>query len=261
MNQLSNPWILSSQPNKNASLRLFCFPCAGGLPSRFNSWSKHLFPEIEVCSLQLPGRGKRIKEPCIQEWTVLIETITMALEDYLDRPFVFLGHSLGALISYEVTHRLRQNHSPMPQHLFICGCSGPNTSIPQPSIHHLPPQRFVKELSQRYQAIPEMIQEDAELLQLFLPSLRADFTLFETYSYTARTPLDCPITVFSGLEDLAITEPDLWNWQQETLKDLNLHFLEGDHFFLYAQSQLMSEKILEAVSDLLGSRNEGINLP
>ncbi len=93
MNQFSHPWILCPQPNPHASLRLFCFPCAGGLPSRFHAWSNHLLPKIEVCSLQLPGRGKRIQEPCIKEWTVLIERITLALQDSLDRPFAFLGHS------------------------------------------------------------------------------------------------------------------------------------------------------------------------
>ncbi len=147
-----------------------------------------------------------------------------------------------------MTHRLRQNHAPLPQHLFMCGCSGPSTPMTQPSISSLPTQLFIKELSERYQAIPPMIQEDAELLKLFLPSLRADFNLFETYSYTPKTPLDCPITVFSGLEDLAVTKQSLLNWQQETSKDVNLSFLDGNHFFLYDQTTLISEKILEAVS-------------
>lgn len=248
INLSSHPWISCPQPNPGASLRLFCFPCAGGLPSRFNAWSKHLFPDVEVCSLQLPGRGKRMQEPCIREWTALIDEITLALQDSLDRPFAFLGHSLGGLISFEVTHRLRQNHDSLPQHLFICGCSGPCTPITQPPISSLPTQLFVKELSERYQALPPMIQEDAELLQLFLPSLRADFNLLETYAYTSKTPLDCPITVFSGLEDVAMTKPHLLNWQQETSTDFNLYFLDGNHFFLHDQTELMSEKILEAVS-------------
>ena len=247
MNLSSNTWILCPHPNPRASLRLFCFPCAGGLPSRFNAWSKHLFPDIEICSLQLPGRGKRIQEPCIKEWTVLIDKITLALQDSLNRPFAFLGHSLGALISFEVTHRLRQNHDLLPQHLFICSCGGPSTPMTQPSISSLPTQLFVKELSERYQAIPSMIQEDAQLLKLFLPSLRADFNLFETYSYSSKTPLDCPITVFSGLQDLAVTKQSLLNWQQETSTDVNLSFLDGNHFFLHDQTKLISEKILEVV--------------
>ncbi|MDJ0845161.1 thioesterase II family protein [Crocosphaera sp.] len=247
MNQFSNPWLFCSKPNPDASLRLFCFPCAGGLASRFNVWSKHLLPDIEVYSLQLPGRGKRIQEPCIKEWTVLIDKITFAVQDSLDRPFAFLGHSLGALISFEVAHRLRQNHAPMPQHLLMCGCGGPSTPITQPSISSLPTQLFVKELSERYQAIPQSIQEDRDVLKLFLPSLRADFKLFETYAYGSKIPLDCPITVFSGLEDLAVTKPSLLNWKQETSREFNLSFLEGNHFFLHDQPQLMSEKILEAV--------------
>lgn len=248
MNLSSNPWILRPKPNPGASFRLFCFPCAGGLPSRFNAWSKHLFPDIEVCSVQLPGRGKRIQEPCIKEWTVLIDKITLAMQDSLDLPFAFFGHSLGALISFEVTHRLCHNHNLLPQHVFMCSCGGPSTPITPPFISSLPTQLFVKELSERYQAIPPMIQEDARLLKLFLPSLRADFKLFETYSYASKTPLHCPITAFSGLQDLAVTQPDLLNWQRETSKDCNLHFLQGNHFFLDDQIQLISEKILEAVS-------------
>jgi medium-chain acyl-[acyl-carrier-protein] hydrolase len=230
---MPNPWILCPKPNPTANLRLFCFPCAGGLPSSFNAWSRHLWPDIEVCTIQLPGRGKRIQEPSIRNFSVLVQEIVLALKDELDRPFVFLGHSFGALLSFEVIHHLGQQNYPIPKCFFVCSCGSPNRESSSPFIHNLPDPIFVKELSERYQAIPEVLQQDSELLNLFLPSLRADFTLFETYSYQPRMPLSCPINILAGWQDSAISFGDLWNWHRETAKDFNLFLLEGDHFFLH----------------------------
>ncbi|MGK7931394.1 MAG: thioesterase II family protein [Microcystaceae cyanobacterium] len=244
---MSNPWILCPKPNPTAKFRLFCFPCAGGLPSSFNAWSRHLWPTFEVCTLQLPGRGQRIQEPSIRDISILVQEVVLALKNELARPFIFLGHSFGALLSFEVIHQLSQQNYPIPKSFFVCSCGSPNRQPSPPFIHNLPDPMFTKELSERYQAIPDIIQKYPEFLSLFLPSLRADFALFETYTYQPKMPLRCPINVLAGWQDSAISLKELWNWQKETDKDFNLYLVQGDHFFLHQNFSTLQSLLIDNV--------------
>jgi medium-chain acyl-[acyl-carrier-protein] hydrolase len=146
----SNPWIICPKPKERSHLRLFCFPCAGGLPTAFNPWSNDLPPDVEICSIQLPGRGKRINEPAFTRLTSLVQTLTPFLQDYLDRPFIFLGHSMGAVVAFEVVRELRRQACPTPLHLFVCACPTPQKPIVKPSISKLPDAAFIAELCHRY---------------------------------------------------------------------------------------------------------------
>jgi medium-chain acyl-[acyl-carrier-protein] hydrolase len=229
----ANPWIYGPKPKQNARLRLFCFPCAGGLPTAFNPWSNNLPPDVEICSIQLPGRGKRLNEPAFTRLTPLVQTLTPFLQDYLDRPFIFLGHSMGAVLAFEIVRELRRQACPTPLHLFVCACPAPQKPIVKPSISKLPDAAFIAELCHRYNAIPESIREDRELLQLFAIALRADFKLIEAYHYTNEDPLDCPISVFGGCDDIAVAREDLALWRTQTSQELTLQMFEGDHFFLF----------------------------
>ena len=114
-----NSWIFASRPNPQARLRLFCFPHAGGGASFFRPWIGMLSPDIEVCPVQLPGRENRLKERPFNQFSPLISELAQALRPYLDRPFAFFGHSMGALVSFGLARHLREQNDPMPRHLFI----------------------------------------------------------------------------------------------------------------------------------------------
>ncbi len=230
VNEPSNLWIKYPKPNPQARLRLFCFSYAGGGALAFHAWPKALPAEVEVCSIQLPGRENRLQEPPLTCLSELLPLLEQALRPALDRSFAFFGHSLGTLISFELARRLRPRYQ--PSHLFVAGHRAPQLPDPHPPIHQLPDADFVEILQHRYQGIPKAVLQHAELMELLLPVLRADLTMVETYTYTAGEPLDCPISAFGGLKDRDATRSQLAAWGEQTGRSFSLEMFPGDHFFL-----------------------------
>lgn len=234
-----NSWITCPQPNPDAQLRLFCLPYAGGGALSFRPWASQLAPDIEVCPIELPGRGLRLHESAFQQLEPLVAAIATALLPYLDQPFAVFGHSMGAWIGFELTRFLRQHQGVYPTHVFVSGRDAPQVPGLKKPIHALPNGAFLEEL-RRFNGTPTVVLEDAELMQMLLPTLRADFELVETWVYRAEMPLDCPITVLGGLQDPETNLTLLEAWQEQTATTFTLHLLPGDHFFLHsAQSRLL----------------------
>jgi len=231
-------WVSWSKLNPHASLRLFCFPYAGGAALTFRTWSDSLPMSLEVCPVELPGRGKRITSAPFTRLQLLVQAIAIALLPYLDKPFAFFGHSMGGLVSFELARLLRKNYGISPVHLFVSACPAPQVPDPDPPIHALPEPEFLEKL-RRLNGTPEAVLENAELMQMLLPVLRADFAVIETYAYTPESPLDCPITAFGGLQDREVRYDDLKVWQEQTNAAFSLHMLPGDHFFLQPAQPLL----------------------
>ncbi|MBD1879521.1 thioesterase II family protein [Coleofasciculus sp. FACHB-T130] len=226
------------KPNPLSSLRLFCFPYAGGGALNFRTWSQGLPVGVEVCAVELPGRGKRILEAPFTQALPLVQAIAHALLPYLDKPFAFFGHSMGALVSFEVARLLRRKYGISPVHLFVSGRSAPQLPAKEPPIHALPEPAFIEEL-RRLNGTPEAVLENVELMELLLPILRADFAVLETYVYAAEPPLQCPITAFGGLQDVKVSVERLEAWQQQTSAKFSLQMLPGDHFFVQSAQPLL----------------------
>jgi len=240
-------WLPRFQPNPEAELRLFCFPYAGGSSQIFRSWSNSLPPTIEICSLELPGRGSRFLETPFTQLEPLVEAIAFAILPYCDRPFAFFGHSMGALVSFELARILRKKYGLSPVHLFVSGHRAPQIPDPDPPIYALPEAEFIEEL--RYlKGTPQAVLENTELMELILPILRADFEAIETYSYTQELPLNCPIAVFGGLQDDSVSIQELQAWQQQTSTGFSLKMLPGDHFFIQSCEAILLDALLQAIN-------------
>lgn len=244
-----NSWIVCPKPNPQACFRLFCFPCAGGGVSAYSTWSDNLPSNVEVCSIQLPGRGGKITEPPFTRLAPLVQHLIPILQPHLNIKFAFLGHSVGALIGFEVARQLYLQGFPSPVHLFICSCPAPQIPALKPHIHALPEAAFVAELCHRYNAIPQKVLESHELMQLLLSSLRADFAIFETYVYETKKQLNCPISVFGGLQDNVVKYEDLAAWCRQTSNVFKLQLFAGDHFFLHSHRspflQVLSQQLIQ----------------
>ena len=237
--QTSKSWFICPKPNAKAKLRLFCFHYAGGGAASFRDWSDNLPSSVEVHFVELPGRGFRLAQTAFTSLTPLVEAIADALHPFLDKPFTFFGHSMGGLICFELARLLRKKYSLNPIHLFVSAHRAPQLPDPDPPIYNLPDSEFLEELRD-LEGTPQEVLENAELMQLLLPTLRADFTVVDTYTYTAEPPLDCPITAFGGLQDREVNYEELEAWRSQTIAGFSLHMLRGNHFFIHsAQSELL----------------------
>jgi medium-chain acyl-[acyl-carrier-protein] hydrolase len=249
---MANSWITCLKSNPHALFRLFCFPYAGGAASAFYTWPDGLPREVQVCPVQLPGRESRLEEPPFTRLSPLVQALARAIRPYLDVPFAFFGHSLGALISFELARRLE----PTPRHLFVSGRRAPQIPDRASPIHQLPEIEFVEEI-RRLNGTPEGVLQSAELRQLFLPLLRADFAVHETYVYAAGVPLDCPITAFGGRQDSSVSREALGAWRAQTRRSFTLHMLPGDHFFPHSSRALLLRTLSQELTRLLNGIAEG----
>ncbi|MGK7918699.1 MAG: thioesterase II family protein [Trichodesmium sp.] len=239
-----SPWIKIFQPISQPTLRLFCFhPSAAGA-SLFRLWEKYLPSNIEVCAIQLPGRETRIKEPLITQWDDLLPTLTQALLPLIEEyPFVFFGHSLGALISFEVVRKLRREKLPIPKYMFVSGRRAPH--IPIDSLLYQASNPILISTLREYDGTPEAVLQNQDLMELFLPILRADFTLNEKYMYSAEAPLEFPIVAFRGINDIAVSQQQLSEWEKHTMSNFELDEFPGGHMFFQKEPKPLIEVILK----------------
>lgn len=245
----ANPWIASPRPNPRARLRLICSPYAGGNSLIFRRWPEHLPADVEVCAIQLPGRGRRMREQPPTRLDDLMRELVPALVPHLDRPFALFGHSMGALIAFELARRLSSEHGLPPLQLFVSGRRAPQCPRTRPYTYDLPEPEFLRELS-RLNGTPREVLENEELVRLILPIVRADFALTETYGYTAGPPLDCPIAAFGGLDDADVSVEHLEAWREHTSASFSLRMLPGDHFFLDADPAPLLRSLSQDLSQL-----------
>ena len=231
-------WIAFRKPNPQACLRLFCFPNAGTGASIFRTWSRGLPADVEVCPVQLPGRGTRLIETPFTQLTPLVQALAQALVPLLDKPFAFFGHSLGALVGFELARQLRRQSGVQPVHLFISADRAPQIPHQDRPIHELPEGELLVEL-RRLNGIPGKVLEDVELMQIMLPVLRADLAVYETYVYSTEPPLNCPISTFGGLQDHRVSRGDLEAWSDQTSVSFSLRMFPGDHFFWHTTQPLL----------------------
>ncbi len=245
-----NQWVVKPRPNPGAIIRLFCLPYAGGGSQIFRTWPDKLPASVEICMVELPGRGVRLREPLFTRLRPLVEAIAQNLEKHLDRPFVFFGHSMGALLSYEIARYFRRHNIRRPAHLFVSGRGAPQIPGPEPPIHMLPESEFIGEL-RRFNGTPAEVLEHEELMGLMLPILRADFAICETYHYEPESPLDCPITSFGGLEDESVSVDRINAWREQTSSTFRAHLFPGDHFFLHTAQPLLLQTLSQGLCQML----------
>jgi len=227
----SNKWFLFPRLNPAAELRLFCFHYAGGSAQLFHGWPGSLPSILEMGTIQLPGRGHRLGEPYIKRLVPLSSIIAQELLSYLDKPFVFFGHSLGALLSFETARSLRRENRRQPTHLFVSAAEAPHRRNWDEQLSGLPKSALVKRLREFNGTPVEALQND-ELLDLMLPTIRADFELCETYEYRPESPLECPMTIYAGLEDHEVEAERLAAWSELSMETCVTRMFPGGHFYL-----------------------------
>ena len=214
----------------DAPYRLLCFPSVGGGANLFRAWKA--LHNVEVWAATLPGRGRRIGEPARDSIARLVDEMTPDVARLTDKRYLLFGHSLGALLAFEMALRLRELGLPSPRHVFVSAFRSPERPNPNREMHRLPDVEFLHEL-RRYGGTPDLVLNHREMMQLLLPTLRADFKLFETWRYRECPPLDCSITALAGLNDSVVTASEMEGWVRRTRQDFELQLFSGGHFFIH----------------------------
>jgi medium-chain acyl-[acyl-carrier-protein] hydrolase len=233
---VTSSWVTCPQPNPQAKMRLFCFPYAGGSAQLYHKWSAKLPASVEVCPIQLPGRGNRMREPAFEQLMPLVKAISKALLPYLNKPFSFFGYSMGAMISFELTRLLQAEYALKPAHFFVAGRTAPQIENTEPHTYHLPETEFLQSLKD-LNGTPKALLANAELMQLMTPLLRADFEVCQTYAYVPGPRLDCPMSVYGGTQDDHVSLEAYEAWKEQTSGPFKLTMYEGDHFFIHSHQQ------------------------
>lgn len=229
---------------------LFCFPFAGGGASAYNSWIQKMKDKVTVCPIQLPGREDRIMEKPYNNMTDMLDELEETIWEYIRGPYAFWGHSMGGKIAYALEKRM-EKRGKTAQCFLVSGSRIP--SIPEPNpIYHLPDDEFKKAL-ERFEGTPKEILENQELLDFFLPMLRADFTMDETYYDKDLTVLRSPIEAFGGRKDREADEETMKEWGKYTERAFHCHMFEGGHFYIREQEEAV---LLEIQKCLLGAPHE-----
>lgn len=223
-------WILRRAPRPDARLRLFCLPHAGGDSWIFQDWQSGLPGAIEVCPVRLPGRGSRMDAAPMTDLPALVATLAREMRPLLDRPYAVFGHSMGALIGFELARELRRQRALAPAMLCVAAYPAPQLPLREPRVSELPAELLLRDLDRRFGAGHDLA-DNPDLLEIMLPVLRADMTLCECYDYADERPLDCPIAAYGGISDPGVTPAALDAWEAQTSQPFLRHAVPGGHFF------------------------------
>jgi surfactin synthase thioesterase subunit len=255
-----------------ARRRLFCLPFAGGGPATYRLWPRSLPDDVEVVALQLPGRDPSSRQRPPDSIAELVDSTTeavLAVDRADPLPFAVFGHSMGALIAFEMTLRLERAAAdgsalraagtsttvPSPSQLFVSGRRPPDEPHRGEPIHGLDDEPFLDAMQETYGGVPAVVRNEPDLLALFLPALRADIRALETYEPVGGRLVRCPIHVYGGADDRHPRPSQLSGWQRAAAREISVRVFDGDHFYLTAGArEALTGEIADRLADVVAEQ-------
>lgn len=237
-------WITTFEPRPTAAARLFCFPFAGAGASAYRAWARDIGSDIEICAVQLPGREARIAEAPLDNAELIVARLMTELACRLDRPFALFGHSMGGVLAFHVARCLNGSEYE-PVHLFVSGCRAPGVPSRGPLLHQLSEEELVRAL-RGLRGIPPEILDNPEFMEMFLPAMRSDCKVAETYRADGES-VGCPMTAIGGQDDTSVSIGDLEPWARFTRGPFELRLIPGDHFFINSARQTVLSVVTTSV--------------
>ncbi|WP_432027726.1 thioesterase II family protein [Streptomyces sp. 1222.5] len=241
---MTGTWLKSGDATCDAPLRLFCFAHAGGGGGFFRPWREFVLPEVEVCPVILPGRETRVAEPAHRSMEELIGPLCEGLAPYLDRPYALFGHSTGAAVAYEVARRFQDDPRRAPRRLLVSGRRAPHLAARRPPFAGLADEDFLRVVAE-LGGTPQEVMRQRDLMRMFLPALRADFHLNESYRPLPGPRLRCPVSGFTGDRDPEVTPLELRLWDTVSDGPFRMRVYDGDHFYLTGLPEPLRTDLLE----------------
>lgn len=223
-------WLRRFHPAPDSPVRLVCFPHAGGSASFFHPVSARFSRAVDVIALQYPGRQDRRKEPCVQDIGTLADLVVDELLTLDEKPTVFFGHSMGAVLAFETAWRLEQKSAHEPRSVIASGRRGPST-VRAETVHRRDDDGIIAELRLLNGTSPDLLG-DEEILRMALPAIRGDYEAIEKYGCPPGRKLRCPVTVLTGDADPRTSWAEARAWQEHTEGAFRMEVYPGGHFFL-----------------------------
>lgn len=228
---IETKWFLSYLRNPNAHFRLFCFHHSGGAASFYHPLLQQLSPKIELVAVQLPGRENRFLEPVNKNLPDIITHLNNEFQLFNNKPFLVFGHSLGSILAFEFVMSIQKCYGILPKHLFVSSCRAPHLALSRAKISKLPREELINELK-KYNGVDNLISQNDEVLDMFLPIIRNDFSIAEEYQFNGKVSFGCDITALCGQEDQTVQQDEITGWSCYTSRRFNILSLPGGHFYL-----------------------------
>lgn len=242
-------WFTRTPPDKPGAILLFCFPHAGAGASAFRRWPDRVGAGIAPIPVQLPGRESRFREAPLEDGATAAAAFVAAAGPLLRRPFALFGHSMGALLAFEVASRLAACDGMRPHRLFVSAARPPHLPDPEPGVADLPDDRLIASLK-RWGGVSDEMVAHPDLLPLLLPTLRADLRLCALLCSGRPAALDIPITAIGGAADPKIRPDEIAAWGELTSAPQETRILDAGHFYLETRHA--------ELADLIGRRLETV---
>ncbi len=249
---MSQDWITIRHPRPEARIRLYCLPHAGAGASVFLAWGKTAPDWLEVCSVQLPGRENRHGETLYSDFAALIAAFGPVLACHVDQPYVLFGHSMGALLAFELSRWMQSGQWRTPSLLVVSAYRAPNRPPRDRSTANLPDDEFLASVA-ALNGTPAQLLKDPRLRRLLLPVLRADYAVCESYVFEPVPLLDCPVSVYGGINDTDISRVDLEAWSALTSASTSVQLFWGDHFFIRSAQERVLAVVFAQVAGQTGN--------
>ena len=246
-------WFVSP-PKESDSKRLFFFPHAGGGASYYNTWSKYFKNTgISIYSIQMPGREMRLYDEKITSFNFLIDQLTLLMQPHIDKPFAFFGHSMGALIAFELTRALNDKLHVQPEHLFLSGRYSPEIHKKEHILHNLSDAELLEHL-EYLGGTNKSILQNPKMCNLILPVLHSDLQICDSYKYNKSFPIFCNTTVLGSTDDVTTKVEELFEWEKHFSNNCSftVELFDGCHFY----HEKNKEEIIRMIIDkLVGTVN------
>ncbi|WP_052850550.1 thioesterase II family protein [Streptomyces avicenniae] len=244
-------WLRRFHPEgRDNPVRLVCFPHAGGSASFWFPYSRDLAARADVLAVQYPGRQDRLREPALLTIPELADALYPAVLPLADRPLALLGHSMGAVLAFEIARRLEREAGVTPAALFASGRRAPGTHRTE-TVHLRGDDALLADIRGLSGTDPRILDSD-ELLRVVLPALRADYRAIETYRYVPGPPLGCPLHVLTGTEDSHVSAAEAEAWRELTTGPFSLRRYPGGHFFLTDHQAALTRTVASLLSGVEG---------
>ncbi|MGH3165518.1 MAG: thioesterase II family protein [Trebonia sp.] len=243
---LDTVWIRRYHPAPPGTIRLVCLPHAGGSASFYRPLATAMSRSATVLAVQYPGRQDRRHEALADTIEQLAEQVALALRPLTAEPLALFGHSMGAIVAFEVAQRMRHAGYPAPVRLFVSGRRAPSRHRNE-QVHCLPDGELIAELRLLGGPNSELLTVP-EFTEMVLPAVRGDYRAIESYRYRTGPPLDCPVTVLVGDRDPLVTIDEARSWERHTTQITDLHVFPGGHFFVAEQLATVSDVVAAALS-------------